>query len=109
MTQISMKEAWNQLLTGDVKRVYTTLGFYALGDAYSITESTEAYENQIVLVEHREHHQYNHWGYRKMTSEYKVQPTIFTNGDDGYGTLKHKAGRLKVRNVISKDSQQDNI
>lgn len=92
---MNFQEAWQRLLSGD-KRVYTKLGFFALGDAYLITDKNPAYKNQIVLVEHREKTQYNHWNYRCDRSECKFLPTIATNGDDGGGTLKRKAPRLKV-------------
>jgi hypothetical protein len=91
---VSCKEAWNRLMNGD-KRVYSRLGFFALGDAESISGAKE-YKHEIVLVERREKHQYNHWGYRCKRSECKYQPSIFTNGDDGMGGLKRKAPRLKL-------------
>lgn len=95
MAHITPKEAWNLLLDGH-KQVYTKLGFFALGDAYLITNECIEYKGQIVLVEHRDKHQYNHWGYRCSTKDCKFQPTITSNGDDGYGSLKRKAPQLKI-------------
>ncbi len=88
-------EAWNALLGLD-KRHYVSTGFYALGDAYLISRKDPKYKNIIVLVEHRQKTQINHWEYQCKKSECSQQPTIETNGDDGQGNLKRKAPSLKV-------------
>lgn len=86
MTHITPSDAWTLLLNGE-QRVQTKFGFFALGDAFKITNGCETYQDQIVLVEHREQHQYNHWGYRCHKDKCQYEPTIATNGDDGLGNV----------------------
>jgi hypothetical protein len=88
------QQAWDALMSLN-KRHYISTGFYALGDAYLISGKDQKYRNIIVLVEHREKSQINHWEYQCNKSECP-QPTITTNGDDGNGNLKRKALSLKV-------------
>jgi hypothetical protein len=87
--------AWDALMQLN-KRHYVATGFYALGDAYLISEKDPKYKGLIVLVEHRQKTQINHWQYQCKKSECSQQPTITTNGDDGNGNLKRKAPSLKV-------------
>jgi hypothetical protein len=89
------QQAWNALIGLD-KRYYVSTGFYALGDAYLISGKDPKYKNIIVLVEHQQKTQINHWEYQCNKSECSQQPTIETNGDDGKGNLKRKAPSLKV-------------
>lgn len=84
MKHITPSDAWASLLNGE-QQVKTKFGFFALGDAFQITGECKAYEDQIVLVEHRGNHQYNHWGHRCHKDKCQYQPTITTNGDDGCG------------------------
>ena len=95
----NLSQIWEYLRKGN-KKYYTKLGFFALGDAYLISGQNSAYEDCIVLVEHRERHQYNHWGFLIKKSEISFPATIFTNGDDNYGKLNRKALSLKLRNFI---------
>ncbi|MBD6620958.1 hypothetical protein FNW02_35835 [Komarekiella sp. 'clone 1'] len=89
------QQAWDALMSLN-KRYYISTGFYALGDAYLISGKDLKYKNQIVLVEHRQKSQINHWDWTINKSECRQQPTITTNGDDGNGNLKRKAVSLKV-------------
>lgn len=89
------QQAWDALMGID-KRFYISTGFYALGDAYQISNKNPQYKNKIVLVEHRHKLQINHWDYTCKKSDCGKQPTITTNGDDGNGNLKRKAPSLKV-------------
>ncbi|WP_341530081.1 hypothetical protein WKK05_12760 [Nostoc sp. UHCC 0302] len=96
MSKVQQHEsAWNALMGLD-KRHYIATGFYALGDAYLISGKDPKYKGLIVLVEHRQKTQLNHWQYQCKRSECSQQPTITTNGDDGNGNLKRKAPSLKV-------------
>lgn len=88
------QQAWDALMFLN-KRYYISTGFYALGDAYLISGKDPKYKNKIVLVEHHQKTQINHWNYQCKKSECP-QPTITTNGDDGNGNLKRKATSLKV-------------
>ncbi|WP_193200414.1 hypothetical protein [Nostoc sp. MG11] len=54
------QQAWNTLMSLN-KRHYVSTGFYALGDAYLISGKDPKYKNIIVLVEHRQKAQINHW------------------------------------------------
>jgi hypothetical protein len=93
--QKETQSAWDALISLN-KRHYILTGFYALGDAYLISGKDPKYKNIIVLVEHREKSQINHWDRTVSKSECSQQPTIETNGDDGKGNLKRKAPSLKV-------------
>jgi hypothetical protein len=93
--QQEKQQAWDALMSIN-KRHYVTTGFYALGDAYLISNKNPKYKNQIVLVEHRGKSQINHWDFTCKKSECNRQPTITTNGDDGQGNLKRKAQSLKI-------------
>ncbi|MBD2496761.1 hypothetical protein [Nostoc sp. FACHB-280] len=86
--------AWDALMGVD-KRAFVSTGFYALGDAFTISSKDPKYKNKIVLVEHRGKLQINHWDFTCNSSECK-SPTITTNGDDGQGNLKRKAPSLQV-------------
>jgi hypothetical protein len=89
------QSAWDALMFLN-KRHYISTGFYALGDAYLISGKDSKYKNKIVLVEHCQKSQINHWDWTVSKSECSQQPTIETNGDDGKGNLKRKAPSLKV-------------
>ncbi|MBE9039050.1 hypothetical protein [aff. Roholtiella sp. LEGE 12411] len=89
------QQAWDALMSLN-KRHYVSTGFYALGDAYLISGKDLKYKNVIVLVEHHQKTQINHWDWTINKSECRQQPTITTNGDDGNGNLKQKALSLKV-------------
>jgi hypothetical protein len=93
--QQETQSAWDALMSLN-KRHYVSTGFYALGDAYLISGKDPKYKNIIVLVEHQQKTQINHWEYQCNKSECSQQPTIETNGDDGKGNLKRKAPSLKV-------------
>jgi hypothetical protein len=95
MNQQQLQEAWDALMNS-YKRYYISTGFYALGDAFLISNKNPKYKNQIVLVEHRLKQQINHWEFVCQMSECNRQGTITTNGDDGNGNLKRKAISLKV-------------
>ncbi|MBD2683582.1 MULTISPECIES: hypothetical protein [Nostoc] len=90
-----LQEAWDALMGLD-KRHYVATGFYALGDAYLISGKDPNYKGKIVLVEHRQKTQINHWEFTCNRSQCSQQPTITTNGDEGKGNLKRKAQCLKV-------------
>lgn len=90
-----LQEAWDALMGLD-KRHYVATGFYALGDAYLISGQDLAYKGKIVLIEHRQRTQINHWEFTCNRLQCSQQPTITTNGDDGKGNLKRKAPSLKV-------------
>ncbi|MBW4557111.1 MAG: hypothetical protein KME59_14415 [Trichormus sp. ATA11-4-KO1] len=90
-----LQEAWDTLMGID-KRYYISTGFYALGDAYLLSDKNPQYKNQIVLVEHRHKLQINHWNWTCKKSDCVKQPTILTNGDDGKGNLKRKAPSLTI-------------
>lgn len=64
--------------------------------SYSISSKNKIYKDQIVLVEHRDKSQYNHWELKCNTKECKYHPTITQNGDDDKGKLKCKAPRLQI-------------
>ncbi|MBW4457068.1 MAG: hypothetical protein KME55_32840 [Nostoc indistinguendum CM1-VF10] len=83
-------EAWNALMSLN-KPHYIATGFYALGDAYLISGKDPKYKNTIILVEHRQKTQINHWEHRWNKSECSQQPTIETNNGDGRGNLNRKA------------------
>ncbi|MCC5639828.1 hypothetical protein LC593_29180 [Nostoc sp. CHAB 5844] len=93
--QQEVQFAWDTLMLGG-KRHYVLTGFYALGDAFLISNKDPKRKNQIVLVEHREKLQINHWDFVCPMSECNRQATITTNGDDGNGNLRRKAPSLKV-------------
>jgi hypothetical protein len=57
------QSAWDALMFLN-KRHYVSTGFYALGDAYLISGKDPKYKNIIVLVEHRQKTQINHWEYQ---------------------------------------------
>ncbi|MFN6564237.1 MAG: hypothetical protein RMY28_031210 [Nostoc sp. ChiSLP01] len=90
-----LQEAWDALMGLD-KRHYVATGFYALGDAYLISGKDPNYKGKIVLIEHRQRTQINHWDWTILKSQCSQQPTITTNGDDDKGNLKRKAPSLKV-------------
>jgi hypothetical protein len=92
--QQETQSAWDALMFLN-RRHYVLTSFYALGDAYLISGKDPKHKNKIVLVEHRQKHQINHWDYQCNKSECP-QPIIETNGDDGQGNLKRKAPSLKV-------------
>jgi|GEM_PF-4412093 len=93
---IDLDTIWNTLLSG-TNRYYTRLGFFMLGDAYLISGKNPVYKDEIVLVEHRERRQYNHWGFRCPRQDCRYAHVVCeSNGDDGNGKLNKKARRLKV-------------
>lgn len=95
MSRTTMQDAWNKLLDGH-RQVYTKVGFYALGNAYTISGKNKIYKDQVVLVERRDKLQHNHWEFKCNTKDCKYQPTITQNGDDDKGNLKRKAPKLQI-------------
>jgi hypothetical protein len=86
--------AWNELLTIGGMRRYTLTGFYAIGDAGQISGAIQL-QGRLILVEHRVRVQVNHWQIWVLVADYPgIQPSIVTDGDDGFGSLDRRAAKL---------------
>lgn len=70
-----------------VKRVGTIFGYFALGDAYTISGNNPFYQGQLVLVEfcfgQFTRSQKNHWGCRIERRPGHPAPTVFANLKSG--------------------------
>jgi hypothetical protein len=88
--------AWDELLTIGGMRRYTLTGFYAIGDAGQISGAIQL-QGRLILVEHRDQVQVNHWQVWVLAADYpRIQPSILTNGDDGFGSFDRRAAKLLI-------------